>query len=229
MNDNEILKKAVSAVYEKELDEYVGNTECDEHIFSPEFEKKMDKLVSRRRKPYYNFVRTIGRRAAWAACFAAILCVSSLSIKAVRENVFSLFTHEMSNNNEIVAAIDDDDSSPETIEKYYGIVVPDGYTLYESNELAVTCFYTYENEAGDYINFTQTARSSFKTSVDNERSEIEHYTDDNGQNYIIYTWKEDNRVRQTLVIWDNGEYVFDVMACTDRDTTMAIVNSMHEK
>lgn len=63
---NEIFKRAIFDALTQEYDNSVPETE--HHIFSQHFEKKMEKLIKHRMKPYYKMVNTFGKRAA---CFAA--------------------------------------------------------------------------------------------------------------------------------------------------------------
>lgn len=58
-NFEKALYDALAPEYETAMQD-VDN----EHEFSPEFEKKMKKLINRRNKPYYKLINTAGKRTA---------------------------------------------------------------------------------------------------------------------------------------------------------------------
>ena len=93
---------------------------ADEHEFSPEFEKKMKKLINRRNKPYYRMINTAGKRTACAA--VVVLVVSSVTIMNVEalRNAFSDFFVSIYEKFSTVQPVEDD-TSPTTLEEIYEI------------------------------------------------------------------------------------------------------------
>lgn len=92
MDNYSILSKAIGDTFEPQLDEFIDSVNFDVNAeFSEKFERKMDKLIRRRNKPYFNLICTGGRRAACIVAAIIILSASSLSVEAVREVVHDFF------------------------------------------------------------------------------------------------------------------------------------------
>ncbi len=93
---NENFKKALSDALKVDYEDSIPNIE--EHKFSPEFEKKMKRLINRRNKPYYRIINTVGKRVA---CIAIIILITSsvtvMSVKALR-NAFVDFVVKIYKN-----------------------------------------------------------------------------------------------------------------------------------
>ena len=92
MDNYSILSRAIGEAFEPKLDEFIDSVNFDVNAeFSEKFERKMDKLIRRRNKPYFNLICTGGRRAACIVAAIIILSASSLSVEAVREAVNDFF------------------------------------------------------------------------------------------------------------------------------------------
>ena len=111
--------------------------------FSADFEKRMSKLVKRRRKPYFRMINTVGKRAA---CIALAVFIASattvMSVDAFREAVFGFFMNIFSTHSDITAI--DDDRHPDTIEDIYEITYDiSGYDIYfeDCDEMSRTINY----------------------------------------------------------------------------------------
>lgn len=186
--------------------------------FSAKFEKKMDKLIKRQRKPYYALISTAGRRAACIAAAIIIASGSAMSVKAIREKVIEFvvehwqFNDSVSMDN-IIIDTDTDISYPEIIEQEYTIDIPEGFEIVEdlSDETAESkC--TYYVNGDKYIDFAQTTVYDWNMSIDNERCKIERRTDVSGVEYIIYFWEDFNKYN---VIWENNGYIFRIITNYD--------------
>lgn len=220
MNENNFKKAlfdALSPEYEKMLSEQES-----EHEFSPKFNKDMEKLIKRRKKPYYKLINTFGKRVACVVC--AVLVVSSatvLSVSALRNrvsdvfiNVYNKFSTVQSNNT---------DNAPETIETIYEI----GYDL---SNFSVD----YENYT-DYqrhiiyrkddvlIEFKQITKSTHDDDVNTENSDISTIYI-NGCDAIYF---RDNH-NFDFIIWDNEDYDFTINSNIGKDVLIQIVESVHK-
>ena len=116
---NENLKKALEKAMIPEYDELLLRNE--KHVFSVEFERKMQKLIKRRNKPYYRMINTFGKRVA---CIALIILVAStvtiLSVDALRNAVADFFVSIYEKFSTVQSA-DEDKSAPATIDDIYAI------------------------------------------------------------------------------------------------------------
>ena len=115
---NDIFKRAIS---EALTQEYINSVpKSEEHIFSEKFERKMSKLIKRRKKPYYMLINTVGKRVA---CFIiGIIIASSLTIMNVDalRDAFVKFVVNIFEKFSIVQSADQS-NSPQTIEDIYVI------------------------------------------------------------------------------------------------------------
>ena len=92
MNNFSYFSKALDEVVDARLDDYVETLEVDKRYeFSEKYNKKINKLIKHREKPYFTLICTTGRRVACFVTALLILSFSSLSVKAVREAVCNFF------------------------------------------------------------------------------------------------------------------------------------------
>lgn len=221
MNDYSILSKAISEVFESQLDEFMNSVDCDCEVeFSEKFERKMSKLIKRRNKPYFKLICTGGRRAACIIIAIIILSVSSLSVRAVREAVHDFIMSIFGNHTTVSVNIDSEREYPTTIEEEYEISnLPDGFELADYNRDDKTLFAYYFN--GDqYIFFEQFVHDRYSVNYDNEHSELEYYTDESGQEYLII-----NTSHNYCISWDNGDYIFKIKSNINKNDIISLCKS----
>ena len=113
MDNYSILSRAIGEAFEPKLDEFIDSVNFDVNAeFSEKFERKMDKLIRRRNKPYFNLICTGGRRAACIAAVVIILSASSLSVEAVREAVHDFFMSIFEDHTAVSVNSDTEKDSP---------------------------------------------------------------------------------------------------------------------
>lgn len=195
---------------------------ADEHEFSPEFEKKMKKLISRRNKPYYKIINTAGKRTACAA--VVVLVVSSVTIMNVEalRNAFSDFFVSIYEKFSTVQPVEDD-TSPTTLEKIYEITynLNDFEIIYEElNEYRHDIDYAKDDIV---IYFSQCTKDSYNPDVNTENSEVTTI-DINGREAIYFT---DNHYYNHLT-WDNGDYVISLGSNISKNTLIDIAKSVQK-
>ena len=191
----------------------------EEHIFSARFEKKMDRLIKRRQKPYYALISTGARRAACIIAAVVVLSASALSVKAVREKVWHFITRVFSDHTKITTDREQFADYPETIEEEYFIGnLPEDFELVEYVSADTMVYSVYENY-DSYISFSQSTKDSYVLNIDNEQSEQSTLETD-GQEYMII--HNDNYY---TIIWDNGKYVFTLTSNIDKDSTLDLCTS----
>lgn len=221
MNDYSILSKAISEVFESQLDEFMKSIDCDREVeFSEKFERKMSKLIKRRNKPYFKLICTGGRRAACIIIAIIILSASSLSVRAVREAVHDFIIKIFGNHTTVSVSSDSERDYPTTIEEEYEISnLPDGFELADYNRDAGTLFAAYFN--GDqYIFFEQFVHDSYSGYYDNEHSEVEYYTDESGQEYLVQNTGQDY-----CISWDNGNYILQITSNLNKNDIISLCKS----
>lgn len=217
---NEIFKRAIFDALTQEYDNSVPETEY--HVFSQRFEKKMEKLIKRRKKPYYKMVNTFGKRAA---CFAAgVLVAFTLTIMNVEafRNAFIDFFIRIFEKFSIVQSVENI-NSPEKIEEIYNITYDlSGYVIdYEEyDDYSRNITYINGNNVVDYFQY---AKSAYDMLLNTENADIETIIIDHHK--AIYY--KDNR-NYHHIIWDNGEYIISLSSNVGKNELIDIANSVQK-
>ena len=215
------FQKALYDALAPEYETYMQNI-ADEHEFSPKFEKKMKKLISRRNKPYYKIINTAGKRTACAAVIVLVASsVTIMNVEALR-NAFSDFFISIYEKFSTVQPVEND-SAPETLEEIYAIT-------YNLNDFEVV--YNKENEYSYYITyakddtviyFSQYTKEMYDSNVNTEDAEI-LTIDINGHEAIYFT---DNQNYNHL-IWDNGDYIISLGSNINKNILIEMAKSVQK-
>ena len=131
--------------------------------------------------------------------------ITVFAYKPSREFIINTF----SNHSEITVSdnSNEKDTYKDRIERKYSITVPEEYTLDEEGSVETDEFiiYTYYNsDKTKSILFEQQTYDSFKSNIDNERSDLIAKIDKNGQEILVYNINDET----VSIMWDNGEYIF---------------------
>lgn len=194
---------------------------ADEHEFSPEFEKKMKKLINRRSKPYYKIINTARKRIA---CVAVVILAASLvtimNVDALR-NPLSDFFISIFEKFSIFQPVEDD-TAPEAIEEIYEITydLDDFEVIYEDKDK-----FSYEIsylKDDIVVNFTQHIKDS-AFNVNTENAEISTI-DINGHEAIYFI---DNQ-NYSYLIWDNGDYIISIGSNVGENTLIDMAKSVQK-
>lgn len=89
LNENN-LKEAVRLYAQKMADSFPDEREVSDVVFSDGFERKMNRIIKQRKKPFFKIFNTAAKRAACAAAVFIVILSLSLSVKAVREPFLKL-------------------------------------------------------------------------------------------------------------------------------------------
>ena len=198
----EEFKAAFREVVSSEFAHIPTDESSIDFTFSEKFNKKMEKLIKSQRKPYWNFISTVSRRAAAIIVAIITLVTAAFSVKAIREpiikfikQVYESFTHYSF-----------DGDTVEIITKEYTITqMLDGYEQFDKLTSENTIATTYKNKLGDTIIFTQmTTEYSIGYFVDNESGE--QYTETVDDIEIEFKEWYDTKT----AIWANDGYVFSI-------------------
>ena len=215
---NENLKKALEKAMIPEYDELLLRNE--KHVFSVEFERKMQKLIKRRNKPYYRMINTFGKRVA---CIALIILVASsvtiLSLDALRNTVADFFvsTYEKFSSVQPV----EDDIAPSTIKDIYEITYDlKEYEIYYEDNTEYRRNITYIKD-DILINFSQYTKDAYDINVNTEGSEI---TTIDINNYEAIYFLDNHNYNH--LIFDNGEYIIYISSNISKNALINIAESV---
>ncbi len=218
---NEKFKHALAAALIPEYENSIPQTEA--HKFSPEFEKKMERLIRRQRKPYFKLINTAGKRAACiAVCFITSISVTSLQSDAVREGLLNFFINSDSKGS--VFTVESDTDAPSTIEDIYAITYDlSDYKIYFEEYDVTRRNITYQK--GDVnIHFSQYTKERYNNiGLNTEGASIETIKI-NGYDAIYFC----NHIGIHYIIWDNGDYVLEIFSTVGKDVLIEIAESVQK-
>lgn len=220
---NDLFKKALHDALILEFSNMLPDADENEHVFSSGFERKMQKLIKRRKKPYYKIINTLGKRVA---CIAVIVLVASsvtvLSVDALRNAVADFFV-SIYEKFSTVQSVDEDKPAPTTIEDIYAITYNlDGYKVVFENNNEFSRDITYVN-SDIIIEFSQYTKDMYNKNVNTEEAEIST-TEINGTEAIIFL---DNQNYYHIII-NSDDYVFDIGSNIGKDALIDIVESVQK-
>ncbi len=203
--ENALLDKALRSF------DYIPAAEEINHEFSPEFERRSEKLIKKSASNVWHCVNTTAKKILIAAIIAALLTGTVLAVPALREGLIRIFIHDDGNLYSFTVDRNMIANAPTEIETAYSLTyIPDGYEL--ANTVAVregVVSLTYIDENDNWIDFrqeivTQDPRNSL-SGADSERSELKHVVL-NGYEVIRIIHEED----EVQLVWTDDEYFFEL-------------------
>jgi len=207
MTDKE-FEAVVGQAIALHFDEYIPESKIDDtpHEFSPEFEKKMNKLIAD-----IGRYRRIPRKKLIACIAAAIIaaCIASTSVSAVRTAFANFITSIFDTHTDVRSVTDDVALNDFSVKYEIGMDLSE-YTLTELEEDSMTRTYVYESEHRTLI-FTQYIKKYYDIAVNTEGYEMEQITVDGKEGFYIDMYKQ----YASFLTWDNGDYVFEILITCD--------------
>lgn len=217
------FKQAIREALLDEYDAYVP--EQKEHTFSKEFESRMQKIIRRRRKSYYMWINTAGKRVA---CFMILILIVSLFLSANVEAIDKFFQYfEIRRFKEGADIWLDkleraDEESPKKIEEIYQITYDlSGYKItWENNDLFIR-WKVYER-GEKKIEYMQWTKDEFNASWNTEGADIQQISINKNKGI---KWKDKNN--SLYIIWGDDKYVFSIITdYIDEKTALQIAESV---
>ncbi len=225
MNDMERFDNILSQAVSGYINNWLSGDEFREDEFktTKSFEKKMSKMIKSQHNVYHKLTLTRARKALCAAAIIIALLLSSLSVGAVRDFVANFFVEHF-NTHDSISANTEEGTYPTKLEKIYELgYIPEGYKLADKSVIDTSSTYMYINK-DKYIVFEQSVKSHFNSNVDNEFST---------QTTEVYKGKEyyvsDHNDGSYTLIWDGGEYIFDITAYLPKETLFDLCSSLKVK
>ena len=207
----------------KALAESLPEPEDCHHEFSPEFERKMRKLIRKSRHP--GFYKGLKR----AACFLLVLLLSGgafLTVNAeARELVFGWISEKFEDSQRY---FHQGDPTPAEDIVYYQIDVPDEYWLESRYEGEGYINEYYVNEEGKYVNFVYQYITEISGGemyiIDTESKKKNVFVHDMPADLYIADLPE----KSNTVVWTDTETgaLLDVTAYMDEDELIALAESV---
>lgn len=218
------LARALEEVAYKEADELLIEYDVCDYTFPDEFYKKMNKLINRRRKPYFRMINTVGKKVA---CIAIVFFIASattvMSVDALRNAVFNFFINVFSTHSDIKTV--DDDQHPDIIEDIYEITydLSDFTNDFNNHQIDYRLTGYLKSNTNNQIDFYQFTKAAFDVHINTEDATITHLNI-NGYDALYYF----NNQGMHNLIWDNGYYVFMVSSNLSKEETFEIAKSVRK-
>lgn len=218
---NETFRKAIAEALDPEYAAMIP--EHDEHIFSERFERKMQKLIRRRSKPYYMLISTGLRRVACVIIMFLIVSFSTvMSVEALRKPFLDFLASIFSDHTTIESVLELEGEYPKTIEERYEITegLEDYYIekkVYDDNLISVS-YRSYTNKS--LIVFNQATIEQYESNINTENTSI--VSEKIGEYYAIAFNTQDYFV----LIWNNGDYIFELSSNIGQNALINIAESV---
>lgn len=202
--ENALLDKALRSF------DYIPAAEEIDHEFSPEFERRSEKLIEKSASNVWHCVNTTAKKILIAAIIAALLTGTVLAVPALREGLIRIFIHDDGSMYSFTVDRNMIANAPTEIETAYSLTyISDGYKLVNTVACEGFVSLTYIDENDNWIDFrqeivTQDPRNSL-SGADSERSELKHVVL-NGYEVIRIIHEED----EVQLVWTDDEYFFEL-------------------
>lgn len=208
------------ALAEALIPEYEASIpQMEEHIFSKKFERKMKKLINRRRKSYYKLINKTWKRAVCAVTAVAVSMTIAMQVEAVR-SLFKDFFAYIYEKFSVLQSVDST-NAPETIEDVYVITYDlSGYTIdYEEyDDYSRNIAYVKDDVIIDYY---QVVKYKYDLLWNTEDTNMEKILIGDFEAVYFY----DNHNFETIV-WDDGEYIFTIGSNVGKNALIDIAKSV---
>lgn len=207
----------------------------EKHEFSPQFNKRMKKLLKEHRKPngfVFKLINFSKRTAAVILLILSVTLVSLLTVKALRAEIVKIFRTFYEKYIDISFTDENGDllEVNETItEVYLPSYIPEGFVEYEVVTYTLMVSADYINDSGEVISYYQGVAGGTGISLDGE-----DYTASevfiNGTEGQMYEYIKDNgRIKSCTILWNDSKYYYMVIGGIDTDELLKIAYSLEKQ
>lgn len=175
--------------------------------FSPRYEKKMARLIKRRKRPYWKFINTMGKKVIAITIVIIMLFGLSMTAEAVRKPVIGFIVDVFEKFSELFIEKSETQNTPGKIEKIYTLTgLPDEYEeiLFKIDDIRVE---TKWSNGDNIITLYQTVLNA-KITFDTEKSDATQIFIDGTEAF----YKCNGQTAQ--LFWIDGSYIF-IIECSD--------------
>lgn len=192
-----------------------------EHEFSDEFERRMSKIIKRRKTRGGKIISMARRCGASVAAIFVMAAGLSILTDAGRDPAVDYLVLYHYDFDEVRIKCEENYVFPATIEEEYTIEVPEGFELKDETVGEFSQKKYYENNE-DYIKFVQEVVEDNIIYIDNEHGINDIITDGDGIKYVIHFDEEEDYY---LIMWSNDIYLFTLRTNTSQETALDLCKS----
>ena len=193
-----------------------------EHEFSDEFERRMSKIIKRRKTRGGKIISMARRCGASVAAIFVMAAGLSILTDAGRDPAVDYLVLHHYDSDEIRVICEENYVFPATIEKEYTIEVPEGFELKDESTVGEFSQKKYYENNEDYIKFVQEVVEDNIIYIDNEHGINDIITDGDGIKYVIHFDEEEDYY---LIMWSNDIYLFTLRTNTSQETALDLCKS----
>lgn len=194
------LKQALRDSVSQEFASIPAEDEID-HTFSPGFEKRMNRMI---RQQQHTAWRRAGRPAKRLLLVAAILLVFFGTASGPSPMYEELTGFEVTHGEEWDDFRIPNGTTEQIERKYQFKTEPEDFTLILLNNDSNYIMYSYRNELGEEITFTQHPTKYIQFSIDNEYGEL--WNEKVGDHWVKF-YKNGSFI---IATWLHDGYLFDI-------------------
>ena len=229
-NDNDIFEAVMRDVL-KQLSEREANEamkHATEHNFSRRFKENMNKILNadRKKKISASCIRVLKATAMFVFAFFIVGVSSMVNVDYSAE--FSGLRDPEVTDEGLEFYIDENvhaEAYKQRIDKIYCLTeVPDLYMPDESYASAYNVYMGYRSENNDHIHFSYGILGNYGFTLTGT-DEFERVNID-GTEAIYVEGKDESDMN--LLVWSDGEYLFDLFSTCDYETLVELKNSVEE-
>ena len=187
-----------------------------EHTFSPEFERRMDKLIRNQRRKSWHLVNTRAKRIAILAAVLILLFLTACAVPTVRETVKDFFLRSLGDRYELVVA----DDSVSGLDKVFSFrELPQGFELTGGYEYPNMIEREYTDTDGAKWYLIQHIPRDLQVSYSKEKGQITQSKLGDGNLYFY------SRNGFTYAVWMKKGYLMELYCYkdADRDTMQRLI------
>ena len=183
------------------------------HNFSPQFQRKMDKLIRNERSSAWHLVNTAAKRAAVILIAFLTLSTVALSVDSIREPVVRFVEKVLGISTDYTF---EGDVTKSITQEYTLGFVPEGFELVQSEALDGSIIKIWENTDGGMIQYIQAITSSSLFTIDTEHGTTRTiFIDDKEVNLF-----QDNGI--SVAMWIENGYIFEITITSGLSTSDTI-------
>lgn len=213
-------EELMAAFREAKSKEFADVPDEFEYTFSDSFEKRMDVLIKRERRPAWRIISSRRRRIVLIAAILLMLFLTACSIPAVREAIVKFFWNVNTGHSEIVFS-DEGKAEAENrmaIKHEYSFSeLPDGFVSVDEYRSDTVIVKSYTDASGVLWQFSQTAAGTIGSlTIDNDTSNILK-KEVNGI-VVYFQTSEEN----TTAYWMADGYMFELYCYGNTDVDLMI-------
>lgn len=200
MNDAQ-FKEAFREVISAEFCDVPHNESDIAYDFSPDFKKRMQKLIKSEKSALWHLFNTRFKKAAVIFIVFSILFTTACSVKSIREPIVNFFVEIYE---KFTHFIFEGELKNEIETEYSPSYLPKGFSKISTSKEATMIITTYGNEAGQIIEFSQIITDDIDLFFDVEKGNINELSI-NGITAEIYKSED-----FTQAAWTCDSYVITI-------------------